>query len=372
MSRRSIVLLLFMFLFPLLLVAQDAESTPEATVEFSDEPWVCPEGFEGQQLNVYNWSTYIAETTIPQFEEACGVTVQYDNYASNEDLLAQMRQGNPGYDVIFPGSYILPVMVREELVETLDSSLIPNLANVRPEFQSRPYDPDNTYSIPYLVSSLGVGYNTEIFPDGITSWEQVWQHDGPVAWIDDPRVMLGIALNILGYDANSENPNEITEAKDYLLANGGNVVAVAADDGQAQLQRGDVDVAIEYNGDIVQIIAECECETFAYAIPDEGTNYEIDAVAIPVGAQNIPLAHAFMDFILSAQAAADIANYTGYGSTNQAAIDLGFIDPIYFNDPAIYPPAEVIENLFLVDELSPEAESLYLDAWDEILITLGQ
>jgi spermidine/putrescine transport system substrate-binding protein len=144
MSRRSIVLLFFVLLFPLLLVAQDAESTPEATVEFSDAPWVCPDGFEGQELNVFNWSTYIAETTIPQFEEACGVTVQYDNYASNEDLLARMRQGNPGYDIMFPGSYILPVMVSEELVEPLDLSLIPNLVNVRPEFQARPYDPENT------------------------------------------------------------------------------------------------------------------------------------------------------------------------------------------------------------------------------------
>jgi spermidine/putrescine transport system substrate-binding protein len=371
MSRRSFVLLLFMFLFPLLLVAQDTESTPEATVEFSDEPWVCPEGFEGQQLNVFNWSTYIAENTVSDFEDACGVTVQYDNYASNEELLSLMRQTTLDYDIIFPGSYILPVMVREELVQEIDLSLMPNFANVRSEFQLRSYDPDNTYSIPYLVSSLGVGYNTEIFPNWITSWEQVWQHDGPVAWIDDPRIMLGIALNILGYDANSENPDEVNEAKEYLLANGENVVAVAGDDGQAQLQRGDVDVAIEYNGDIVQIIAECECESFAYAIPDEGTNYEVDAVAIPVGAQNVPLAHAFMDFILSAQAAADIANYTGYGSTNQAAIDLEMIDPLYLNDPAIYPPAEVIENLFLVTELSSEAESLYLDAWDEILITLG-
>jgi spermidine/putrescine transport system substrate-binding protein len=370
MSRRLSVLLFFVLLFPFLLVAQEA--TPEATMEYSNEPWVCPEGFEGQTLNVFNWSTYIAETTIPQFEEACGVTVQYDNYASNEDLLARMRQDNPGYDVMFPGSYILPVMVAEGLVEPLDLSLIPNLVNVRPQFQSRAYDPDNMYSVPYLVSSLGVGYNTEVFPDGITSWTQVWEHDGPVAWIDDPRIMLGIALNILGYDPNSENPDEVTEAKDYLIANGGNVVAIAGDDGQAQLQRGDVDVAIEYNGDIVQVIAECECETYAYSIPDEGTNYEVDAVAIPAGAPNVPLAHAFLDFILNAQAAADIANYTGYGSTNQAAIDLGLIDPTYLEDPGIYPPDEVIENLFLITELSADAESLYLDAWDEVLISVGQ
>jgi len=369
MSRRSIVLLFIAFFVPLFVSAQEA--TPEATVTYSNEPWVCPEGFEGQHLNVFNWSTYIAETTIPQFEEACGVTVQYDNYASNEDLLSRMRQGNPGYDVMFPGSYILPIMVSEGLVEELDLSLIPNLANVRPQFQSRPYDPDNTYSIPYLVSSMGVGYNTEIFPEGITSWTQVWEHDGPVAWIDDPRIMLGIALKMLGYDANTENPDEITAAKEYLIANGGNVVAIATDDGQAQLQRGDVDIAIEYNGDIVQIIAECECETFAYTIPVEGSNYEVDAVAIPAGSQNPLLAHAFMDFILSAQPAADIANYTGYGSTNQAAINLGLIDPAYLEDPGIYPPDEVIENLFLLEELSAEAEALYLDAWDEILITLG-
>jgi spermidine/putrescine transport system substrate-binding protein len=365
MLRRFFTVLFVVLIMPMLVIAQDSSELPPL------EPWVCPEGFEGQTLNIYNWSTYIAETTIPQFEEACGVTVTYVTYASNEDMLTRIRLGNPGYDVIFPGSYIIPVMIREELLIPLDLDALPNLANIRAQFLERDFDPDSEYSVPYLMSSLGVGYNTEVFPDGIQSWEQVWEHDGPVAWIDDPRIMLGIALDGLGYDPNSEDPDEIAEAGEYLLERSDNVVTIAEDDGQAILQRGDVDLAIEYGGDIYQVIFECECDTYDYVLPEEGTNIEVDGVAIPVDAPNPELAMVFLDFIMSPQAAADIANYTGYGTTNQAAIDYELIDAEAYATEGIYPPEEILVNLFPLKEISDDAEAAYNDTWEQLLILIG-
>jgi spermidine/putrescine transport system substrate-binding protein len=363
MYKRIVLLFtLLALVFPVAVFAQDAEEI---------EPWVCPEGYEGQELHVYNWSTYIAETTIPDFEELCGVTVTYDIFDSNEDMLARIRQGNPGYDIIFPLSYYVPVMVREELLVPIDLEKIPNLANIQEAFQERDYDPGNEYTVPYLISTLGIGYNTEAFPDGITSWEQVWAHEGNVAWIDDPRTMLGIALNILGYDANTQDADEIVEARDYLLENGANVVQVAADDGQEWLARGDVDVAVEWSGDVFQIAADCECEDFAYVIPEEGTLFELDAVAIPVDAPNPDLAMVFMDYLLHPQVAADIANYTGYATPNAVALEAGLVDPAYAEDPAIYPSTEVMERLFFVLDVG-DAEEDYLNAWDELLIMLGE
>lgn len=341
------------------LLAQDAS-----------EGWACPEGFEGQTLSVYNWSTYVAEDTIANFEAACGVSVVYDVYENNEALIARLRQGNPGYDIIVPTDYAVQIMYEEGLLVELDHSLIPNLANVTPALLNLPFDPENVYSAPYQWGTIGVGYRVAAFDEPVTSWEQVWNHDGPVAWLDDPRVMLGIALNELGYDVNTANPDEIAEARDYLIERGGNVVAIAGDDGQARLQRGEVDVAIEYNGDIFQIMAESENDEFAYNIPVEGTQQWMDNMSIPVDAPNVLLAHAFIDYILDPQVGADISNYTAFGSPNQAAIDGGLIDAELLDNPGIYPPAEILEALFSIVAV-PEAEVDYLSAWDEIKVSLG-
>jgi spermidine/putrescine transport system substrate-binding protein len=334
------------------------------------QPWTCPEGFAGQRLSVYNWSTYIAEDTVANFEAACGVTVVYDVYENNEALIARLRQGNPGYDIIVPTDYAVEILHNEGLLLELDHSLIPNLVNVSPELLDLPFDPGNRYSVPYQWGTVGVGYRTAAFPEPITSWEQVWNYAGPVAWLDDPRVMLGIALNILGYDVNTTDPNEIAEARDYLIERGGNVVAIAGDDGQARLQRGEVDIAVEYNGDIFQLMAESEPGEYAYVIPVEGTQQWMDNMAIPVGAPNPELAHVFIDYILDPQVGADISNYTAYGSPNQAAIDAGLIDEELLENPGIYPPAEIREVLFSIVAV-PEAEVDYLSAWDEIKVSLG-
>lgn len=336
------------------------------------DAWTCPEGYEGQTLSIFNWSTYIAEDTIPNFEEACGVTVNYDIYESGEVLLARIRQGNPGYDLIVPSGSTVQIMIREELLIPLDKDLIPNIANVTEALLGQPYDPENEYSLPYQWGTIGVGYSTEAVPDGITSWEDVWTFDGSVAWLDDRRAIFGIALQILGYDPNTEDADEISEARDYLIEKGSNVVAVAADDGQVLLERGDVDITIEYNGDIVQLMDECECEDYAFVIPAEAGNIWTDNMAIPVDAPNPELAMVFMDYILDAQVGADLSNFIAYASPNQASIDAELIDEELLSNPAIFPPEEILEILFGIIDTSAEAEELYNNAWDELLIFLGQ
>ena len=335
-------------------------------------PWTCPEGYEGQTLSIFNWSTYIAEDTIPNFEEACGVTINYDIYESNEAMLSRIRQGNPGYDLVVPSGNAIQLMIDEDLLIPLDTELIPNIVNLTPELMGQAYDPENEYSLPYQWGTIGVGYSTEAFPDGITSWQQVWEYDGNVAWLDERRPMFGVALVILGYDPNTEDEDEISEAREYLLENGSNVVAVAGDDGQVLLERGEVDVAVEYNGDIVQIITNCECDDYAFALPEEGANVWTDNMAIPIDAPNPELAMVFMDYILDAKVGADLTNYIAFASPNQASIESGFIDEAILNDTAIFPPEEELANLFTIIGTSADAEELYNNAWDELLIFLGQ
>lgn len=363
---RQVSLVLLLLLFGSVFFAQDSSETP-----IDIEPWVCPEGFEGQTLNVFNWSTYIAENTIPDFEAACGVEVNYDIYDSAEEMQARIRQGNPGYDIVFPVAQQIESMINEELIIPIDLEKIPNIANIDKNVLNQPNDPGNQYTVPYLLSTIGVAYNTEAIPEGITSWEQVWNYDGKVAWIADLRSMIGVALMLQGLDPNTEDPEEIMMARDYLLERSGNVVIIAEDDGQTILERGDVDIAIEYSGDVFQIIDECACDTYAYVIPEEGTHFESDAVAIPVDAPNPELAMVFMDYLLHPQTAADIANYTAYGSPNRVARESGLIDAELFENPGIYPLPETFEKLFVLNSVSPEAEQAYNDAWDELLILIG-
>ena len=361
MKQLSFLVLVLLLVVPTLFIHANGDGSD----------WHCPEGFEGQTLNVFNWSTYIAEDTIPNFEEACGVTVNYDIFESNEAMLAVIRQGNPGYDIIVPSGDTVATMIRDELLVPLNMMMIPNMANVSPDLLDPSFDPGNVYSLPYQWGTVGIGYNTEKIPDGISSWEEVWSYEGPVAWLDDRRAMFGFALLLQGNDPNTADADEISAARDYLIERSGNVVAIAADDGQVMLERGDVDIAIEYNGDILALADECECDTYAYVLPMEGTNLWSDNLAIPVDAPNPELAMVFIDYILDPQVGADISNYTAYASPNQAAIDAGLIDEEMLMDSSIYPSDETRMNLFVIQDTTAEQDELYNNAWDELLIFIG-
>jgi spermidine/putrescine transport system substrate-binding protein len=344
-------------------------AVPAAAAQDS-EPWTCPDGFQGQTINIFNWTTYIAEDTMDNFAAACGITYTYDNFDSNESLVTRIRQGNPGYDIVVPSDYAVATMIDEELLLPLDLDSIPNIVNLAEDLRAAPYDPENEFSVPYLWGTFGIGYNVNSVSEPVTSWTQFFEHDGPVAWTDDPRVMISIGLVMTGGDPNSSDPAEVEAAKQYLIDHSDNVVVIAADDGQELLAREEVDMAIEYNGDIFQLGVDCECEDFAYVVPDEGTGISSGFLAVPVGAQNPDLAMVFIDYILDPQVSADIANYTTYPTPNQAAIDLGLIDPVLLDNPGIYPPEEARANLFFLLLQDPDTEQLFNDTWDEIKISI--
>ncbi|MBZ0302882.1 MAG: spermidine/putrescine ABC transporter substrate-binding protein [Anaerolineae bacterium] len=366
MRKVHLLTLLVLCLFALPLAAQDEAAEPTA----DDITWTCPEGFQGETLNVYNWTTYIGETTISDFEALCGVTVNYDNFDTNEQMVARLRQGNPGYDIVFANEYIIPVMIRQGLVQEIDLANIPNIANIAERWRGLDFDPDNQYTVPYLWGTTGVAYNVDKVGE-ITSWDDVFNYDGPVAWIADIRTMFPIALRMLGYDPNTTNPDEINAARDYLLERSDNVVAFAEDDGQVMLERGEVDIAIEYSGDVFQLRIDCACDTFSYAIPEEGSIADIANMLVPADAPHPELAQAFMDYILDPAVNAMIVNYTAYATPDQAAIDSGFIPSEFLDNPTITPDAEAMQNLWFLKDIG-DAEVYYSDAWDELRILSGR
>jgi spermidine/putrescine transport system substrate-binding protein len=333
--------------------------------------WQCPETIRGQDLNIYNWPLYIDSAVIEDFQVLCENKVTVDAYATNEEMIARLRQGNPGYDIIIPTHFAIPLLVENDLLTPIDLEQIPNFANVTEVLQAPEYDEDNTYTVPYLWGTLGIVYNTERVEDAPESWNDFFQHEGPVGWFGDKRTMAGIALTMLDLDPNSVDADEIEQAKEYLIDNGDNVAAITVGNAITLMAQGELDMVMDNNSVAYLLQQECECEDYAYVIPEEGSYIWIDNLAIPIDAPHPEMAMAFMDYLLAPAVSANNANALALATPNQTAIDEGLIDEAQIANPAIYPDAETNERLFLA-ELHLESEDLYAEAWDEIVIELGQ
>ena len=348
------------------------EATEEATTEVSAESeiaWECPESVKGGQLNILNWSGYIGENTIADFERLCEVTTTFDIFDSNESLMARMRQGNAGYDVAFPNEFAVSIMAREGLIQPIDVSQIPNFANASEQWVGLSFDPNNEYSVPYLWGTFGILYDREKTGKDIETWDDFFSYEGSVAWVDDTHSLLGTALQQLGYDPNTTTESEVMEARDYLIANSSNVETITSDPGPL-FAGGEFDMITTYSGDAYQIISDCGCDNFVYVVPASGSVGDITNMVLLTGAPNPEVAIAFMDYIMDPVVNAQIVNDVIYATANQAAVDSGLIDPEILNNPAIWPQAEALSSLWFTEDLG-DAEFYYSDAWDEVLVGVG-
>ncbi len=317
---------------------------------------------EEKKLNVYNWDTYIGKTTLDTFTEKTGIEVQYDLFASNEELFAKLKAGNPGYDIIAPTDYTLADMIAVEMVQPLDHSKIPNIKNIDPDpnFSNPSFNPGLKYGVPYMWGTVGLGYRPSKTGE-IDSLAAIFDSDkysGRIALLDDQRSVLGYALKYLGYSLNSTNADEISKARDLLIKQKKHIKTLAGDNGQDLLLASEVDITMEYNGDIVQIMAEDQ--DIAYVVPKEGGIVWTDNMAIPTGAPHPDNAAAFINHINDPEVNAELTNTIQYATPNAAARKL--INPDDLNNPAIYPPAEVIAKSESFAPLG-DALRLYDEAW---------
>ena len=315
---------------------------------------------EEKKLNFYNWDTYIGETTLDDFNQATGIEVKMDLFADNDELFAKLKGGNPGYDVIVPTNDMLERMIQAKIVQPLDHSKIPNMSNIDGPFQDATFDPGRKFSIPYMWGTLGIGYRKSKVTEPVDSWKVLVDSDmyaGKISLLGDAANVLGVALKYLGFSYNSTNPDELKKAEELLIAQKKNVKVFADDNGQDLLASGEVDLCMEWNGDIVQVMAEDE--DLNYAVPTEGSLLWQDTMAIPTGAPHPENAHAFLNYVLDAEAGKAIATTIQYATANKAAREL--MEDSYKNNPAIFPPAEIIAKcepgLYLGEEAT-EARSV--------------
>lgn len=273
-------------------------------------------------LNVYNWGEYIDPTTLEEFEAAYNVKVNYSLFDSNESMYTKLLSG-ASYDVLYPSDYMIERLINEDMLQPLDHDVITNFDQIDPAYLGLEYDPENTYSIPYFVGSVGILYNTTTVDSAIVE-EQGWdvyhnpEFNGRVAMYDSERDAFMVAFKALGYSMNTEDDAQIQEAYQWLLdMNEITDPAYMTDEVIDGMINGEKDIAVVYSGDAAYIISENP--DMAYYEPSEGTNTWTDGMVIPANASCPALANEYINFMSDVEVATVNSSFVGYTSANTEA-----------------------------------------------------
>ena len=309
-------------------------------------------------ITVYNWGEYIDPDLLKQFEQETGIKVIYETFDSNEGMMGKVEQGGTAYDISMPSEYMIEMMAEKDLLLPIDYNKIPNVKNIDPYFLDLPFDPDNKYSLPYFWGTLGIAFNPTLL-DGQTfeSWDNLWDPSlrQQVVLVDSARESIGMSLNSLGYSLNSTNLDELRQATDKLKELSPNVKAVIGDEVTQLMVNEEAAISLTWSGQAADMMYENE--DIDYIVPEEGSNLWFDNMVIPRTASNIDGAHAFINFMLDAEVAAQNADYVGYSTPNLAALD--FMDPEVTGDERFYPDEETRGHLEVYRNLGLEMLGQY-------------
>ena len=309
-------------------------------------------------ITVYNWGEYIDPDLIKQFEQETGIKVIYETFDSNEGMMGKIEQGGTSYDITAPSEYMVEMMAENNLLLPIDYSKVPNIEHVDPYFLDLPFDPGNKYSIPYFWGTVGIAFNPTLL-EGQTfeSWDDLWDPSlkQQVILVDSARETVGMALNSMGNSLNSTDLNELREATDKLKAMSPNVKAVIGDEVTQLMINNEAAVSLTWSGQAADMMAENE--DIDYVVPEEGSNLWFDNLVIPRTAKNIDGAHAFINFMLDPEVAAQNADYVGYSTPNLTALDL--MDPEVVEDERFYPDEETRSHLEVYKNLGLELLGVY-------------
>ena len=336
-----------------------------------------------QTVNVFNWSDYIAEDTLANFTAATGITVNYDVYDSNDTLEARMLAGSSGFDVVVPTGNYLQRQIAAGVYQPLNRDLLPNLANMDPALMelAAAFDPGNEHGVVYLWGTTGIGYNVEAVAERmgadyvVNSWELLFNPeyaarfaDCGIAVLDDHTEIIPPMLRYLG------RPPVTTDEADFEAA----VVALEAirphiryfhsSQYISDLANGEDCLAIGWSGDVLQAASRAEEAgngvQVAYAIPREGVNMWFDMLAIPADAPNPEAAHAFINYMMDAQVAANNTNYVAYPNANAASNPM--IDAEILNDPTIYPSDETKASSWTMRPYDSRTDRIVTRLWTRL------
>jgi putrescine transport system substrate-binding protein len=333
-------------------------------------------------VNVYNWSDYIDESILADFTKETGIKVVYDVFDSNETVETKLLAGGTGYDIVVPTGSFLGRQIQAGVFQKLDKSKLPNLVHMWPEISERltKYDPGNQYAINYMWGTTGIGYNVEKIkermPDApVGSWDMVFKPeviskfaDCGIFVLDTPEEIIPAALNYLGLDPDSNNPDDIEKAGELLMTIKPYITKFHSSEYINALANGDACIAVGWSGDILQArdrAAEANNGvTVQYTIPKEGALMWFDNMAIPADAKNVAEAHEFLNYIMRPEVIAKASNYVFYANGNKDSQPL--LNKEVLEDTAIYPDAATIQKLYTVSTKDAKVNRVQNRVWTKV------
>ncbi|WEV61218.1 ABC transporter substrate-binding protein [Streptococcaceae bacterium ESL0729] len=310
-------------------------------------------------MTIYNWGDYIDPDLLKKFEEETGYKVNYETFDSNEAMYTKIQQGGTSYDIAIPSEYMIEKLIDESLIEKLDKSKIKGLANIDQKFLNLPFDPGNTYSIPYFWGTVGIVYNDALVKEAPSSWNDLWSSDykDNLMLVDGAREIIGMALNAQGDSLNSTDMTQIDQATKHLEELTPNVKAIVADEIKQYMIGEEAMAAVTFSGEAVEMIGENE--NLHYVVPQEGSNLWFDNMVIPKTSANKKAAYDFLNFMLRPENAAQNAEYVGYATPNSPAKDL-LPDEIK-NDKQFYLDDQTMSHLEVYKDLGKKWLGIYND-----------
>lgn len=319
------------------------------------------------EIVVYNWGEYIDPDIIGEFEEETGIKVIYDEFETNEIMYPKIKSEAVTYDLVCPSDYMIQRMITEDLVAEINFDNIPNIKNIDPAYleQSKGFDPENKYSVPYCWGTVGILYNKTMVTEPIDSWSVLWdeQYADNILMQDSVRDAFGITLKYLGYSINSTDVSELDEAKNLLIEQKPLVQAYVIDQVRDKMIGNEAAIGVIYSGEA--IFTQRENPDLEYVIPKEGSNVWIDSWVIPKNAKNKENAEAFINFLCRPDIALKNFDYITYSTPNMAAREL-IEDEDIKNSSIAFPDVSALADCETFQYLGEEADLLYNNLWKEV------
>lgn len=320
-----------------------------------------------EKVVVYNWGEYLDSEVLTMFEEETGIDVVYEEFETNEILYPKISSGAIAYDVICPSDYMIQRMIENDLLAEINFDNIPNVKNIGKDYmeQSRQFDPENKYSVPYCWGTVGILYNKTMVDEPITSWSVLWdeKYKDNILMQDSVRDAFGVTLKYLGYSLNSTDLDELTEARDLLIKQKPLVQAYVIDQVRDKMIGNEAAIGVIYSGEA--IYTQMENPDLEYVIPEEGSNIWIDSWVIPKNAENKENAEKFINFLCRPEIALMNFEYITYSTPNSEARKL-IEDEAIRNSEIAFPDLSKYDNLETFQYLGTEADQTYGELWNQV------
>lgn len=320
-----------------------------------------------EKVVVYNWGEYLDPEVLTMFEEETGIDVVYEEFETNEILYPKISSGAIAYDVICPSDYMIQRMIENGLLAEINFDNIPNVKNIGKDYmeQSRQFDPENKYSVPYCWGTVGILYNKTMVDEPITSWSVLWdeKYKDNILMQDSVRDAFGVTLKYLGYSLNSTDLDELTEARDLLIKQKPLVQAYVIDQVRDKMIGNEAAIGVIYSGEA--IYTQMENPDLEYVIPEEGSNIWIDSWVIPKNAENKENAEEFINFLCRPEIALMNFEYITYSTPNIEARKL-IEDEAIRNSEIAFPDLSKYDNLETFQYLGTEADQTYGELWNQV------